>query len=253
MTYARKVVAARVGLFVVILLALETAARQIGAAGDLLPPPSVIAAHLPALLHDPKIVWALAMLIGQLATAFLCSMLFGAVLGYAVAASPRVERIGLPVVLLVYTIPQITILPVFVLVFGLGSAAKIAFGISHGIFPIALGVISGVQKARLHPIYVRWADSLGASRGQKLRRILIPQAIGSVCTGARLSMATALLGIVLADLYVSDNGVGYFIKLFTDTQQGSSLFALVTMLVLAAIAINALVSRFERYATRWMA
>jgi NitT/TauT family transport system permease protein len=61
-----------------------------------------------------------------------------------------------------------------------------------------------------------------------------------------------LLGVLLADLYVSDNGVGYYIKLFTDTQQGPKLFGLVVLLAIAAILINSTVGRFERYATRWM-
>jgi NitT/TauT family transport system permease protein len=65
-------------------------------------------------------------------------------------------------------------------------------------------------------------------------------------------MATTLLGVLLADLYVSDNGVGYFIKFYTDTQQGPRLFGLVVILAMAAVIINSAVGRFERYASRWM-
>ncbi len=252
MTYPQKVWACRLLVCAALIGALEAGAHMIGAASDLLPPPSVVVADLPALLADPKVELAIFTLIKQLLIAFACSILFGALLGYGVAAWQRIERITLPIVLLVYSIPQITVLPVFVLCFGLGSGSKIAFGISHGIFPIALGVISGIQKSRANPIYLRWADSLGASRSQKLTAILLPQAVGSVCTGVRLSMATTLLGVLLADLYVSDNGVGYFIKFYTDTQQGPRLFGLVVILAMAAVIINSAVGRFERYAGRWM-
>lgn len=252
MTYARKVRLTQILMMAALFALLETAGRLLGESNELLPPPSTVLYILPSLLRDVKIELAVLALVHQLVIAFISSIIFGALLGYAVAATARIERITLPVVLLIYSIPQITILPVFVLCFGMGAGSKIAFGISHGLFPIALGVISGVQKARANPIYLRWADSLGATGFQKLRVILLPQAVGSVCTGIRLSMATTLLGVLLADLYVSDNGVGYYIKLFTDTQQGPKLFGLVVLLAIAAILINSTVGRFERYATRWM-
>ena len=153
--------------------------------------------------------------------------------------------------LLVYSIPQITLLPLFVLYFGPGFGSKVAFGVSHGMFPIALSVIAGLNQSRANPIYARWASSLGASFVNTLLRVELPQAIGAILVGLRLAMSTTLLGVLLADIYISTGGVGYYTRLFAETVQGSKLFALITLVAILAIAINSIVFKLEQYSSRW--
>jgi len=70
-------------------------------------------------------------------------------------------------------------------------------------------------------------------------------------TGLRLAMTMTLLRVILAELYVSTMGVGYFTKLFAETFDPSPLFALIGILAVMAIGLNELVRVVERRFTRW--
>ena len=119
----------------------------------------------------------------------------------------------MPIILLLYGTPQVTILPLFILYFGIGPASKIAFGVSHGIFPIIVTIVAGVQNIK--PILMTAAHSMGASRWQIFRWVIFPHMIPSFFAGMRLGMTGVLLGVLLAELYVSTAGIGYFTQLFT--------------------------------------
>ena len=217
--------------------------------GSIAPPPSRIFSGLVANLSDRGVTQALLWALVELCAAFALSTIIGSCAGYIIGARLTAERIGLPILLLLYSIPQVTILPLFILYFGLGPACKIAFGVAHGMFPVALSTIAGMKEAKRH--HLLWADSLGASRWKKIKRILLPQALPTLCTGMRLAMSTTLLGVLLAELYVSSSGVGFYTQLFTDSSQGDRLFALVFVLAAIAVALTSAVRGLERRASKW--
>jgi ABC-type nitrate/sulfonate/bicarbonate transport system permease component len=152
-------------------------------------------------------------------------------------------------VLLVYGMPQITILPLFVLYFGIGPASKIAFGVTHGMFPIIVTVVAGVQNMK--PILLTSARSMGASFWQLFRYVIFPHMIPVFFTGMRLGMTGVLLGVLLAELYVSTAGIGYFTTLFTQNFDPTKLLGLVGTLAAMAIVLNAIMRRLEMRFARW--
>jgi len=154
-------------------------------------------------------------------------------------------------VLLLYAIPQVTILPLFVLYFGIGAGSKIAFGVSHGIFPIILNVVAGVQS--VEAAHLTAARSMGATKLQTIRRVVLPHMTPSLFTGLRLAMSGTLLGVLLAELYVSTGGVGYYARVFADSFDPPATFTLVAMLALMAVVLNETVRLAERRASFWRA
>ena len=137
----------------------------------------------------------------------------------------------------------------FILYFGIGPASKIAFGVSHGFFPIVLTIVAGVQNIR--PILLSSARSMGASRWHVLRYIVFPHMVPSFFAGMRLAMTAVLLGVLLAELYVSTTGIGYFTTLFTQNFDPTRLLGLIAMLATMAILLNEIVRRAEAYFSRW--
>jgi NitT/TauT family transport system permease protein len=155
----------------------------------------------------------------------------------------------MPIILLLYGTPQVTILPLFILYFGIGPASKIAFGVSHGIFPIIVTVAAGVQNIK--PILMVAARSMGADRWQIFRWVIFPHMIPSFFAGMRLGMTGVLLGVLLAELYVSAAGIGYFTTLFTQNFDPTKLLGLISVLAAMAIALNELIRRAEVHFARW--
>src|SRR5207302_4271581 len=123
------------------------------------------------------------------------------------------------------------------------------FAVSHGIFPVIVTVVAAVQN--IQPILLTSARSMGASRWQIFRWVIFPHMIPSFFAGMRLGMTGVLLGVLLAELYVSTAGIGYFTTLFTQSFNPTKLLGLIAMLAAMAIALNEMVRRAELRYSRW--
>jgi NitT/TauT family transport system permease protein len=250
-TLAAKIAWTRGTIVLALLLAWETGTRLAGNL-DLIAPPSSIARALFAdILPDEAIRNAILVTLAEVVTAYAIAIAGGLAIGLAVGATDLGRRSLFPIVLLFYAIPQVVLLPLFTLGFGIGPAAKIAFGFSHGVFPVIVNVVAGMRNA--NPLYLKAARAMGARPHDILRDVLFPHMVASFFTGLRLAMTMTLLGVILAELYVSTSGVGYFTKLFAETFDPSPLFALIGTLALMAILLNELVRGVERRFTRWKA
>jgi NitT/TauT family transport system permease protein len=120
--------------------------------------------------------------------------------------------------------------------------------VSHGIFPIILTIVAGVQNIK--PILLTSARSMGASRWQVLRHVIFPHMIRAFrrhAAGHDRRCCSALL----AELYVSTAGIGYFTTLFTQNFDPTRLFGLIAVLAAMAIVLNEIVRRAEAHFSRW--
>jgi len=212
-------------------------------------PPSAVVPKIFEIAGQAQVSRALATTAWELASAFGIALLIGVPVALLTSSTPLTRKSVYPIILLIYAVPQVTILPLFVLALGPGSASKVAFGVSHGIFPIVISLISGLQN--VDPLLLRSARSMGASRGQVLRRIVLPSVTPSLFAGMRLGMAATLLGVLLAELYVTTRGIGYLTRIYTDNFRPAELFALIVILAFFAILLNELFRLYERRLTRW--
>lgn len=238
----------RLGVIVIILVIWEIAARFL-IDPMFIAPPSRVIASLGAVWSTSGVPEALRVTLFELAVAFAISTAIGLTVGLAVGLQPFARRSVMPIILLLYGLPQITILPIFILIFGIGPPSKIAFGVTHGTFVIIIAIVAGVQN--LKPILLTSARSMGASRWQILRWVVFPHMIPSFFAGMRLGMSGVLLGVLLAELYVSTRGIGHFTTMFTETFDPTKLFGLIAMLAVMAITLNEIVRRAEIRFSRW--
>jgi len=239
----------RVLILAGLLLVWETWLRVAGETIVIAPPSSIVNALVTQILPDPEIRGAILLALLEVVAAYALAIIGGLATGLAVGSTNFSRRSLYPIILLLYAIPQAVLLPLFTLGFGIGPAAKIAFGFSHGVFPVIVNVVAGMRNVNAH--YLRAAQTMGASRGDIVRHVIFPHMVASFFTGLRLAMTMTLLGVILAELYVSTSGVGYFTKLFAETFDPSPLFALIGTLALMAIGLNEIVRVIEHRFTRW--
>jgi ABC-type nitrate/sulfonate/bicarbonate transport system permease component len=239
----------RRALVLAVLVVWEIWARLSGNPELIAPPSAILRALFTGILPDAQIRAAILLTLFEVVVAYALAIAVGVALGLAIGATSLSRRSLFPIILLLYAIPQVVLLPLFTLGFGIGPAAKIAFGFSHGVFPIIVNVVAGMRN--VNPLYLRAAQSMGASRADIIRNVTFPHMVTSFFAGLRLAMTMTLLGVILAELYVSTSGVGYFTKLFAESFDPAPLFALIGILAVMAIALNELVRAAERRFTRW--
>jgi ABC-type nitrate/sulfonate/bicarbonate transport system permease component len=238
----------RLGVIATVLVAWEVSARLFGDPLFVCPPSLAVAA-LGRILADPGIDKALLLTLGELAAAFVIAVAVGTFLGLVLGLHGFTRGTVYPIILLLYAVPQATVLPVFVLLLGIGPATKITFGVTHGMFPIAIAIVGSAQSA--NRALAKTAHSMGATGFQVLRYVVFPHIVPSFFTGMRLCMAGVLLGVILAELYASSANIGYYARAFAETFKPPELFALVGLLSAMAIVFNELCRLAERHFRRW--
>lgn len=215
---------------------------------DVVSSPSATIVRAVALLRTPNF-WRDATSTGM-AFAYACvigiagGLLFGLGLGLNRFAGDVAD----PILGTVYSIPKITLYPIILLIFGLSPAAKIAFGVIHGIFPVAIFTMNAVRNVA--PVHRRTAKALRLSPLATIVTVLAPAAIPEILSGVRIGIAVTLLGILIGELFASSSGIGFALIRATDIHDVVDIFALTLLLFLFAVAINALLHATERRVRR---
>src|SRR5262249_16018498 len=158
---------------IVFLLALwELYARFVSTSSLVAGPSDVALAWWPKVMGDPGVRLAVLATLFELVIAFALSVLSRMLIGILVALSNLGRRSVYSVGLLLSGIPQAIRLRLFVLMFGIGPAVKIAFGSSHGIFPVIVNTLAGMRN--VNKLLVAGAAAMGASPVQQVRYVIFP-------------------------------------------------------------------------------
>jgi NitT/TauT family transport system permease protein/taurine transport system permease protein len=181
------------------------------------------------------------------------AMLFacgGGILGGAVVGSlPRPRVLIMPMVSSLYAVPLVILYPVFTVWLGIGSESKIAFASVYGVLPTMLATAAGIQT--IDPQLLLAARSMGATLPQRITRVIIPAAIPTVLSGLRVGGALVIVGVVVSEMLISSAGIGYLISRYRTILESAHVFAGVLLVLVMAVAFNALIKFVERRAAVW--
>jgi NitT/TauT family transport system permease protein len=137
--------------------------------------------------------------------------------GLVMGQSRALNRLFSPLVYLTYPVPKVVLVPVVVLFFGVGDAAKIIVITLILFFQILVLVRDAA--ANLRPELIQSVRSLGAGRRALFLYVYLPASLPAVLTALRVSVGIAVAVLYVAELYATRQGLGYYIFL-----QGSTLF-----------------------------
>ena len=147
--------------------------------------------------------------------------------------------------------PRVALIPFIILWFGLGPVAKIMVIWFQAMLPILINTYAGVQNT--DPDLLEAARSLGASRRQLFRHIMLPAALPYVATGLRLGSGMAMVGVVIAELQTSLAGLGYLMAQYSGSFQTARYFAPVLVFAAMGMLFSQLLKVLERRLSRWKA
>ena len=159
------------------------------------------------------------------------------------------EDLADPIIEVIRPIPPLAFLPMFIIWFGIGEAAKVLFITFSCFFPIYLSTAQGVRFT--DPVLVRAARSLGASEMQVFRHVVLPAAVPEIMTGVRLGFGMSLFVLVAAELIAADAGLGYRIQEARNEFRVDVMFLDAFVIGLLGFAIGGLLRRLQGYVLRW--
>ena len=217
----------------------------------LLPTPMEVGAVAERLIGSGELARHFLTSLGRIAQGFGLAALVALGLGLLVGICVPLRLMTEPVIEFVRPIPPLAFLPMFLVWFGLGEASKIAFIGYTTFFPMFVAIAASVL--RVDVVLLRAAASLGASRADLVRRVMLPAALPGIVVALRVGVGLALFVIVGAEFMGADAGLGHLImegRTFFDPAQ-IVMGALV--LGLLGSLLNTLLLTAERRLLRWRA
>jgi NitT/TauT family transport system permease protein len=245
------VILARLALLALVLAAWELAPRFGLMNPLLLPPLSDVLAMLWELVQRPQVQEAMAVTAAEVLVAFLIAVPLGAVLGVLIAENDYLGDIFKPLLFYVFSIPKSIFLPMFILVFGITFAQKVAYAAFTTTFVVLMSAAAAVESVKQEHILV--ARSYGATPLQILLRVYVPSMMPLLLEALRISMIFNFTGVMIAEMYASRTGIGHLIANWGENFQMRQLFAGVILLALVAILFNETVRYLESRCSTWRA
>jgi len=193
----------------VLLLVWELLVRSRILDARFFPAPSAVLKTLATLLTSGVLLSHIGISLTRIAAGFAMGALSGMILGLLMGVSRLMRAAIKPLVGVIYPIPKIAILPLVMLIFGLGEPSKYVIVAIGVFFLVLLNTMAGVMN--IDKIYFEVGRNYGARRFDALLTIAIPGALPLIFTGLRLAWGTALLLIVAAEFVSSRSGVGFLI------------------------------------------
>lgn len=180
--------------------------------------------------------------------AFVIGGSIGLVVGIMLGSTAFLFDLTEDLLLALYAVPKISVLPLFIILFGVGSTTKLAYGTVGGFFPALIISMNAVRT--IDDIYLKIGESLQLSNVQLFRHIILPSILTQLVVALRLSFSVAFLGVVVAGLFASKEGLGLLLQGAMGTFDSTRIYAIVIILVLISFVGNVTLYAIQKYLER---
>jgi NitT/TauT family transport system permease protein len=237
---------------VVLLAALWEIAPRVGLVNSYFVPPLSQVLHAWwDLLQSGELVTHLHASVVRSASGFGLALLIAIPLGGAIAWYRPAREVLTPPLELFRNTAALALLPVFVLILGIGETSKVAIVTYACFFPVLLNTISGV--GNVDPQLLRSARVLGLSPVTTFRKVVFPAALPTIFTGIRIAGAAAVLVLIAAEMIGATAGLGYYINYAQNNFLIPQMYAAILTTSALGLCINYSLVALERRLSRWRA
>lgn len=234
---------------VVVVLAAWELAPRLGLTDPVLTSrPSQVATAALAVVRSDTLVHDITVSLSEFVVGFALALAVGVPLGLMLGTFANLRYILDPPVMAIYATPQLALLPIFVLWLGIGMASKVAVVFLGASIPIIVNSMAGVRT--VEGTLVLAARSFCATRRDVFLKVILPASLPAVMIGIRLGLSRAILGVVVAEMYVSQDGVGNQIMRLGSAFRMDHLLVYVLLVSWFGLAATMMVRKIEERLAR---
>jgi NitT/TauT family transport system permease protein len=180
---------------------------------------------------------------------YIIACLLGILIGFLMATFRQCKQAMQPWVSGFYATPTVALAPLFILWFGIGIVSKVVVVVALVVFPVSINTETGLRATPQQ--LVETIRSFGASTSQIFFKVALPSALPFIFAGRQLGIGRGLIGVVVAELFGARAGLGQLIEQSAETFNMPDLFAGVTLLAVAGIAMTSGFAWLERRLLPW--
>ncbi len=211
--------------------------------------PTAIARVFPRMLASGELPGAMLSSLQGLALGWALATVAGFVLGLAMGRYRIVDGLLNAQVTALYSTPDVALIPLLILWFGLGLKSRAAIVLLAAIFPIILNTRAGVREVSRSFVDIAVAER--AREWQVLLKIVVPASLPFMFAGLKVSVGRAVVGMVVAEMLMVITGLGGKIILYAGQSATDKLLAVVVVLALLGVLFTQGVELLERVTLTW--
>jgi ABC-type nitrate/sulfonate/bicarbonate transport system permease component len=196
------------------------------------PSPGEVIDRARALIEDGTLGDQTLTTLKRVLIAFALAVAVGVVIGTLIGSVRAVRSALRPVVAFLFPTPKVALYPAMLIVFGLGSASKIAFGFAEAVFPVLLATAAGTSQ--VEPRLV-WS---AAALGRPPLRVVLPAALPAVLTGARIGLVGAIIGVFLGEMIAGGDGLGHLMAVGYRTLDTPGMYVAIVTVSLVGLVLD---------------
>ena len=234
---------------VLVLLVWEVLARTAVLDVRFFPPPSAILYYLIVVSPSEGIIGDIFASLYRIAWGFSIGSLAGAALGIAMGLSAITRTFFYPLVVVTYPVPKIAILPLIMLIFGIGELSKIVVVAIGSFFLVLMNTLHGVQS--LPRIYHDVVAVNQISRFESVFKVVLPGALPAIFTGLKLAIGYSLVIVVAAEFSGANAGIGYLIWQSWETFSIKAMYAGIFVIGALGFVFSYTLEWLERRLVPW--
>jgi NitT/TauT family transport system permease protein len=180
---------------------------------------------------------------------FLIAAVGGVAIGILLGWYKRLGAIFDPWVAMLYAAPRVGMIPIIIGAAGIGSRSQIIVVVISAAFPIIINTTVGVDA--VEPGYVRTAQSFLAKNRDVLRSVALPGAVPLIFAGLRQGLTAGLIGVVIAEYFLGNEGVGGLIIAASGSGRPAQAFVGAFVFAVAAVIFTSILRLIERRVSKW--
>jgi ABC-type nitrate/sulfonate/bicarbonate transport system permease component len=208
------------------------------------PAPSSIAGTFGVLIKNGQLLANTTISLERLFFGFLLGAIPALIIGLTMGLYRPIRALVEPLIQGTYPIPKSAILPLILLIFGLGEPSKIVM-VAIGVFyPVVINTVSGVMQ--IPKIYLDVGHNFGANRWNMFTTIALPGALPFIMTGVKLGAGLGLILIAIAEMIGAQSGLGYMIWNAWQILSVNTMYVGLIMIALVGFALTAILNEVER-------
>jgi sulfonate transport system permease protein len=202
-----------------------------------LPAPSAIAGGLAEIVGNGQLLAGALHTLTSVLVGWVTAVVIGVVFGLLLGASAMLRRYSLASIEVLRPMPGIAFAPVALLLFGFSLQMELMVIVLPALWPVLIGTMGAVMgvHARLFEV----ARTFRLSRGESLRKVMLPAALPGILVGARLSLTLALVLAVVAEMVGNPAGLGYAVVREQQAMRPDLVFAYVAAIGALGMILNA--------------
>jgi NitT/TauT family transport system permease protein len=211
--------------------------------------PTQIAAAVPEMLKRGDLQVAFWSSMTELSCGLAVAIVIGTILGLLMGRYRVLDNLFELQLNALYSTPNVALVPLLILWFGLGFEAKAVMVCLAAVFPLIVNTYSGVRNISNSLLDVARAE--GASELQIVTKVVVPASLPFIMTGIRLAIGRAVVGMVVAEMFMASDGLGAALIAYGNAFATDKVFVVIIILSLLGVVLTEIVRFAENRIAPW--